>query len=360
MKIFALLHTQADGTLHKAALETVTAAVNLNAQLGGTLTVGVLGAGAAAAADAVAGCGATAFLAVGDEAVAQPRYATDAAAAAALIQAAGAEITLAPGTSRFARCLPGAAHRVGAQIDTHIVAVCGEGGAVHAQRWFYRQRILGSFSRAARPWVLLVDGGVNAPWQGAAGAANAQAVAVAFSPEDLRTTVTGVQAPAADAQTIRPDAPLLFVAGAGWTKKQKDGQVHIGEAGKLIQDFLRKAKASLGSSKSLVDLQSDGQETLSFMSHMNQVARPAPRRATPKAFRPAATARSRTRWGGASSTSAARSTSTPTAAGRKARPTWSTWATPLRSWARSTRCSTPSTERLRGARPRHGRLTSTR
>ena len=27
-----------------------------------------------------------------------------------------------------------------------------------------------------------------------------------------------------DAQTIRPDAKLLFVAGAGWTKKQTDGQ----------------------------------------------------------------------------------------------------------------------------------------
>ena len=271
MKIFALLHTQADGSLHKASLETVTAAVNLNAQLGGSLTVGVLGSGAAAAANAVAGCGASAFLVVGDEVVAQPRYATDAAAATALIQAAGSEIVLAPNTSRFARCLPGVAHRVGAQIDTHVVAVCGEGSAVHAQRWFYRQRILGSFSRAARPWMLLVDGGVNPVWQGASGVANAQAVAVTFAEADLRTTVTGIRAPAADAQTIRPDAVLLFVAGAGWTKKQKDGQAHIGDASVLIQGFLRSAKASLGSSKSLVDIQSEGQETLSFMSHMNQV-----------------------------------------------------------------------------------------
>ena len=271
VKIFALLHTQADGALPKASLETLAAAIQLNTQLGGTLTVGVLGAGAATATDTVAGCGATAFLAVGDETVAQPRYATDATAATALIQAAGAEIVLAPNTSRFARCLPGAAHRVGAQVDTHIVALCGEGGAVHAQRWFYRQRILGSFSRTARPWMLLVDGGVQPAWQGAAGAANAQAVTVAYTAEDQRTTVTGIQAPSADAQTIRPDAKLLFVAGAGWTKKQKDGQAHIGDAGKLIQEVLRSATASLGSSKSLVDIQSEGQETLSFMSHMNQV-----------------------------------------------------------------------------------------
>ena len=270
-KILALLHTQADGSLPKAALETVTAAVNLTAQLNGTFTVGVIGAGAAAAADAVASCGASAFFTVGGEAVAQSRYATDAAAATALIQAVGAEIILAPGTSRFARCLPGVAHRVGAQVDTHIVTLCGEGGAVHAQRWFYRQRILGSFSRVAFPWMLLVDAGVFAAWQGSAGTARAQAVAVTFGDEELRTSVTGVQAPSADAQTIRPDAKLLFVAGAGWTKKQKDGQAHIGEAGRLIQDFLGKAMASLGSSKSLVDIQSEGQETLSFMSHMNQV-----------------------------------------------------------------------------------------
>ena len=87
MKIFALIHTQADGALPKASLETLAAATQLNTQLGGLLTVGVLGAGAAAAADTVAGCGASAFLAVGDEAVAQPRYATDTAAATALIQA---------------------------------------------------------------------------------------------------------------------------------------------------------------------------------------------------------------------------------------------------------------------------------
>jgi len=265
-KTLALLHTQADGTLPKAAYEILTAA----AALGQPFDVAVLGAGAAAAADAVQGCGASAFYAVGDPAVAQPRYATDAAAAAALIQASGAELVLAPGTSRFSRCLPGVAHRVGAQIDTHIVALGNDGGAVSAQRWFYRQRILGAFSRAARPWVLVVDAGVFAPWQGAPGAADAQAVAVAFADDDLRTAVTGVQKPAADAQTIRPEAKLLFVAGAGWTKKQKDGECHIGEAGALILDFLGKAQASLGSSKSLVDIQSEG-EALSFMSHMNQV-----------------------------------------------------------------------------------------
>ena len=70
--------------------------------------------------------------------------------------------------------------------------------------------------------------------------------------------------------TIRPDAKLLFVAGAGWTKKQADGAAHLPEAAGIITGFLAKSGASLGSSKSLVDMP-EAAEAFSFMSHMNQV-----------------------------------------------------------------------------------------
>jgi electron transfer flavoprotein alpha subunit len=83
--------------------------------------------------------------------------------------------------------------------------------------------------------------------------------------------VLGVREPAADAQTIRPEADLLFVAGAGWTKKQADGQPHVKEAEQLILGCLKVARASLGSSKSLVDLGGEGQAVLSFLSHLNQI-----------------------------------------------------------------------------------------
>jgi electron transfer flavoprotein alpha subunit len=270
-QILALLHTEENGLLPRAALETLTAAIDLNKKLDGTLTVGILGAKANAAADTLGGCGAAAFLTVENDAVAKPRYATDASAAAALIQASGAKVILAPGTSRFSRCIPGAAFRAGAQTDTHIVALSVANGEVQAQRWFYRQRILGTFTRKAGPWVLLIDGGVFAPWSGAAGSASPQAVAVAFGDEDLHTTPTGTKSASSGEQTIKPDAKLLFVAGAGWTKKQKDGQTHIDDAARLIQGFLKASGASLGSSKSVVDLQSEGQASLSFITHMNQV-----------------------------------------------------------------------------------------
>jgi electron transfer flavoprotein alpha subunit len=96
-------------------------------------------------------------------------------------------------------------------------------------------------------------------------------IAIAVELPALRTEVTGIRAPKQDEQTIRPDAKLLFVAGAGWTKKQPDGEVHGEEAAKLILDFLRASGASLGSSKSLVDQGGEGNSVLPFLTHLNQV-----------------------------------------------------------------------------------------
>jgi electron transfer flavoprotein alpha subunit len=176
---------------------------------------------------------------------------------------------IAPATSRWNRALAGVAYRLGGRIDTHATAIAAQGGAPAVTRWFYRQRMEAVLSREQRPWIVLLDAGCVAPWTGPAGTAQAEAVPVA-APE-TRTTVTGVQAPKADEQTIRPDAKLLFVAGAGWTKKQADGAVHGSDAESLILGFLRSAKASLGGTKSLVDLSGEGEAVLGFMTHLNQV-----------------------------------------------------------------------------------------
>jgi electron transfer flavoprotein alpha subunit len=237
--------------------------------LGGSLTVGLVGARVEAAASQTAGCGAARFLAVTGEAFAEPRYSTDAAAAEALCRAAGAAIVMAPSTSRWARALPGVAYRLGGRVDTHATNLAVENGAPALTRWFYRQRMEAVLSRRERPWVILLDSGCVAPWSGPAGTASVEPVAVAIP--ETRTTVTGVRAPKADEQTIRPDAKLLFVAGAGWTKKQADGAVHAAEAETLILGFLRAAQASLGGSKSLVDLSGEGEAVLRCMTHLNQI-----------------------------------------------------------------------------------------
>ena len=266
--ILVLTHAdEAGSALSKASLEAVTAGRELAARLSAQFTIGILAVDSAAAAGSLVSTGAR-LLAVSGEAFAQARYATDAAALEALCRAAGASIVLVPGTSRFTRVAAGVAHRLGGFIDTHITALGGT-ETVEATRWFYRQRIEAVLSRDARPWFLVLDAGTHAAFTGESGAAQVEQVAVQLP--EIRTTVSGLRAPASDAQTIRPDAKMLFVAGAGWTKKQPDGQIHAAEAGELILGFLRATSASLGSSKSLVDQGGEGEPVLPFLTHMNQI-----------------------------------------------------------------------------------------
>jgi electron transfer flavoprotein alpha subunit len=164
--------------------------------------------------------------------------------------------------------MAGVAARIGGVIDTHITAI-GGAETVEITRWFYRQRIEAVLTRNARPWFLLLEAGTHAAFASAEG--NAQVEAIAVDLPELRTQVIGYRAPRQDAQTIRPDAKLLFVAGAGWTKKQPDGQIHALEAADLILQFLHLSGASLGSSKSLVDQGGEGHSVLPFLTHLNQV-----------------------------------------------------------------------------------------
>jgi electron transfer flavoprotein alpha subunit len=266
--ILVLTHADESGfALTKASLEAVTAGLELTARLSAPLTIGIIAANAATAASSLPSSGAR-LLAVSGEAFAQARYATDAAAAEALCRAANASIVVAPGTSRFTRIAAGIAHRLGGFIDTHITALGGT-ETVEASRWFYRQRIEAVINRSARPWFLLLDAGTHAAYVGESGATQIENISVELPA--LRTTVSGFRAPSQGAQTIRPDAKMLFVAGAGWTKKQPDGQVHVAEAGELILGFLHATGASLGSSKSLVDQGGEGNSVLPFLTHLNQI-----------------------------------------------------------------------------------------
>ena len=199
----------------------------------------------------------------------QGSFAQDKPALAEAIKTSGADIVLLPGTSRVRRAIGAAALCAGAQVDTNVVCLTIDGEAVTAQRWLYRQRILVTFSRAARPWVIVTDPSLFDEICAKTGAES-----IAFT-EDAstatRTTVNGVEnAGTGGESTIKPDAKLLFVAGAGWTKKQADGAVHFEEAAATITGFTAKANASLGSSKSLVDMP-EAAAAFTFMSHMNQV-----------------------------------------------------------------------------------------
>ena len=270
--VLLLLHTDEAGLLPKAAFDAITTARGLTCKLKeSTWTVGLVGGSVQEAASTVAACGAAKFIGVEGAQFSSPRYSTDVLAAEALCRKAEATVILAPATSRWMRALPGVAQRLGGRVESHITSAGVRDGAVVVERWYYRQRIEAALTREARPWVILLDPGSSTPWTGAPTESSIELLAIDV-PESLRrTTVVGIQAPQEDVQTIRPDAALLFVAGAGWTKKQKDGKVHSQDATSLILDFIRRAQASLGSSKSLVDIAGEGQAVLPFLTHLHQV-----------------------------------------------------------------------------------------
>ena len=265
--ILVLTHVDESGVLSRASLESVAAGVELSSALSAKLSIGVVAVDAAAVAAQLAGLNARVLAATSPE-LAEPRFSSDAAACEALCRAAAPSIVLAPGSSRFTRVLPAVAHRLGGVTDTHITLLTG-GAQVEATRWFYRQRVEAVITRTARPWFLLLDAGTRTAYAGSGAAPTIESAAITMPA--LRTKVLGIKAPKQDEQTIRPDAELLFVAGAGWTKKQADGQVHATDAEALILGFLRNADASLGSSKSLVDQSGENQSVLNFMTHLNQI-----------------------------------------------------------------------------------------
>jgi len=272
-KILCLLHTESNGSLSKNALEALSAAVQVTKEMqDAALTLGLVGQNLKPSAESLADCGAEKVLLVDGADFNESRYSTDIKALEALVSAVGASWIIAPATSRFNRVLPGLTCRLDGRIDTHVAGLNVTDNTLHIQRWYYRQRMQAELSRTQRPWVLLIDSGVYESYQSSGGStASIEEVPVEITDDSRRTKAIGFEAPSSDAQTIRPDAEVLFVAGAGWTKNQADGQAHLKEAEDFILNFLDKGKASLGSSKSLVDLSSEGQEVLSFMSHLNQV-----------------------------------------------------------------------------------------
>jgi electron transfer flavoprotein alpha subunit len=269
--LLLLLHTEPDSSLAPSALEILGVAKILVTGGAAKLAIGLIGDNLGAAASRIANAGAQRLLGVAGPDFTQSRYATDAAAAEAIYRAASATVVLAPATPRWNRVLPGVAQRVGGRVDTHVTGLSDQGGKLTVQRWFYRQRMEAAIQRTSRPWFILVEPGTQSAWRGAPGNAALELIAVDLPESRKRTTVLGTRQPVNSTQTIRPDADLLFVAGAGWTKKQADGQTHVKDAEQLILGFLEVSQASLGSSKSLVDLSGEGQAVLPFLTHLNQV-----------------------------------------------------------------------------------------
>ena len=269
--VLYIAHVESDGLVGKPALEALTCAIDLAKSAGTPLVVGVFGENTSKALEQIGSCGASQFLTVSGGDFKDAKYASDAFAVEAICRKAQPSLVISAGTSRISRVMPGVAHRVEGAIETHASEVIAEAGNVTVRRWIYRQRMESVVSRAQRPWFILVDSGNYSAWAGASAQASVETIAAELPEKCKRSKVLGIQAPGSGEQTIKPEADILLVAGAGWTKKQSDGQVHANDARELILGFLGKAKASLGGSKSMVDLDSENKEAFNFMTHLNQV-----------------------------------------------------------------------------------------
>ena len=129
-KVLFLAHTDLDGSLPRAALEVLGGAMELAKNLGGApLVVGLVGGDLQAAADSIAGCGAESFLAVSGDEFNVSRYATDAAAAEALVRRSEATLVVVPATSRFSRAMPGVAQRPFWNMPTFPALNTGSGSS---------------------------------------------------------------------------------------------------------------------------------------------------------------------------------------------------------------------------------------
>jgi len=270
-KILLIAHTDESGdALPRSAFEVLGAAIELANSIGASLAIGIFGERVREAADSIASA-ASEILAVAGPDFAHPRYSTDATAVEAICREVSPDIVIAPATSRLLRVTPGVAHRMHGQVDTHVTALEVIDNGITARRWFYRQRLEGVIQRQVRPWFLIMDPGCHQPWTASSGSAAIREVPVSLSPSAKRTEFAGIRVPQSSAQTIRPDAKILFVAGAGWCKKQRDGKAHVPEAEAAILEFLKNSGASLGGSKSLVDQSGENQAVLRCMTHLNQV-----------------------------------------------------------------------------------------
>lgn len=267
--ILVIVTVAEDGSVSRQDLECVAAGKSLEGKTGASLSIGVIGGDTAAAVAELKGLGAGKVYSVSGEAYAVSRYKTDAFAAQSIAAECGASIILGAANIRWNRVAAGVAQRLGGVFDSQITRADSENGELSIDRWFYRQRMKGTLSRTKRPWVMTVSAGACEP----ASTTGADSEVIVLNPAapQSRTSVKGVQAAEGDSQTIRPEAEILLVAGAGWTKKQADGAVHAKDAEQLILGFMEKADASLGSSKSLVDLGSEGQAVLSFLTHLHQI-----------------------------------------------------------------------------------------
>ena len=188
-------------------------------------------------------------------------------------------LILAAHTSRWARALPGVAARLGGRIDTHATRIAEVNGVPAVTRWFYRQRMEAVLTRSQRPWLVLLEAGCFAAWAGRSRQRRGGVRRGGQAPNRAPRSPACARRRPASRPSVPTPSCCSSPAPAG-PRSRPTAQTHPEEAEQLILGFLRASQASLGGSKSLVDLSGEGEAVLPFMTPP-EPGRPDRRHAAP-------------------------------------------------------------------------------
>jgi electron transfer flavoprotein alpha subunit len=210
----------AQGALRAVAWETLGAARQIAAALGGTVTGLLFGAGIGDAARAWGSAGADRLLVADDERLAPLTAGAAAAVVTQVIADVAPAVVLIPGTTAGRDYAPLVAARIGAGLAADCVALEVTDGALTAVRPVYGGRALSRVHFSASPAVATIRGGSFPKAEPGTVSPAVAPLAVTLTPEDLRVSV--VETSPKGTGVSRLDTAEVVVSGGRGLQKPEN------------------------------------------------------------------------------------------------------------------------------------------
>jgi electron transfer flavoprotein alpha subunit len=210
----------AQGALRPVAWETLGAARQIAAALGGTVTGLLFGSGIGDAARAWGSAGADRLLVADDERLASLTAGAAAAVVTRAIADAAPDVVLIPGTTAGRDYAPLVAARIGAGLAADCVTLDVTDGALTAVRPVYGGRALSRIHFSGSPVLATIRGGSFVRAESGTTAPDIEPLAVTLTPDDLRVAV--VETSPKGTGVSRLDTAEVVVSGGRGLQKPEN------------------------------------------------------------------------------------------------------------------------------------------
>ncbi len=239
-----ILAEHLEGTLAPSTLELVAKGRELASQSGGSLKAALLGHGAGALAEVLAGHGPE-VLHADDPALAEYTHGAYEQTLAGLLERVGPRVLLVGHTSQGYDVAPGLAGRLDLPLVTNAVDVRLDGGTLVATRRLLNEKIQGEFELVSdRTFVVTLRPGSVKPAGPAPGGA-VSSVPASVDTSKVRTTCLGLERPQV-ADIDLSSADIIVSAGRGIQKKENLA---------LVEEFAKLLGGVVGASRPLTDME---------------------------------------------------------------------------------------------------------